>query len=197
MLQSGYFTSYLIGTYWAQWLAHARKFITKWHCWKLVCVHCCVAMIKLIIWMYGVFIIYVMQLLVQITNIKSFVSDNKPFFKHSMNIFYNMHFYRALRNTDTRNNWCPRCVPCLQRGIVPYEIIWWVKYKLTIKVHMRGYKFSRCILFLDDTPLWCSITHPVKWNRFVSTLHMLHRMQHSIPFWKCPEYKCLASKVLV
>ena len=59
----------------------------------------------------------------QIANIKSFVSDNKPFFKHSMDIFYDKHFYRALRNTDTRNNWCPRCVPCLQREIVPYEII--------------------------------------------------------------------------
>ena len=66
MLQSGNFTWYLIGTYWAQWLKHARKFKTKWHCWKLVCVHCCVAMIKLIIWMYGVFIIYVMQLLVKL-----------------------------------------------------------------------------------------------------------------------------------
>ena len=95
----------------------------------------------------------------QIANIKSFVSDNKPFFKHSMDIFYDKHFYRALRNTDTRNNWCPRCVPCLQRGIVPYEIIWWVKYKLTIKVHMRGYEFSWCILILDDTLLWCPITH--------------------------------------
>ena len=60
MLQSGNFTLYLIGTYWAQWLEHARKFKTKWHCWKLVCVHCCVAIIKLIIWMSGVFIIYVM-----------------------------------------------------------------------------------------------------------------------------------------
>ena len=60
MLQSRNFTLYLIGTYWAQWLEHARKFKTKWHCWKLVCVHCCVAMIKLIIWMSGVFIIYVM-----------------------------------------------------------------------------------------------------------------------------------------
>ena len=36
-----------------------KKFKTKWHCWNLVCVHCCVAMIKLITWMYGVFIIYV------------------------------------------------------------------------------------------------------------------------------------------
>ena len=123
-----------------------------------------------------------------------------------MDIFYNMHFYRALRNTDTRNNWCPQCVPCLQWRIVPYEIIWWVNYKLTIKVHMLGYKFSWCILILDDTPLWCPITHvdcamqqghSVKWDRFVSTLHMLHHMQHSIAFWNCPEYKCLASKVLV
>ena len=36
-------------------------------------------MIKPIIWMYGVFIIYVILLLVQIANIKSFVSHNKPF----------------------------------------------------------------------------------------------------------------------
>ena len=121
MLQSGNFTSYLIGTYWAQRLEHARKFKTKWHCWKLVCVHCCVAMIKLIICMYGIFIVYVMWLLLQIANIKSFVSDKNPFFKHFMDIFFYMHFHRAIRNTDTRNNWCPRCVPCLQRGIVAYE----------------------------------------------------------------------------
>ena len=103
-----------------------------------------------------------------------------------MDIFYNMHFYRALRNTDTRNNWCPRCVPCLQRGIVPYEIIWWVKYKLTFKVHMRGYKFSWCILILDDTPLWRPITHvdcamqqghSVKWDRFVSTPYIMNTVQ--------------------
>ena len=78
---------------------------------------------------------------------------------------------------------------------------------LPSKVYMmRGYKFSWCILILDDTPLCCPITHvdcamqqghSVKWDRSVSTLRMLHRMQYSIAFWKCPEYRCLASKVLV
>ena len=88
--------------------------------------------------------------------------------------------------------------------------IWWPRSGVCIYQIVTGMTSVVGVLsthlVLDDTSLCCPITHvdcamqqghSVNWDRSVSTLRMLHRMQYSIAFWKCPEYRCLASKVLV